>query len=71
MSNYVVKSLVWHTRDLNYYYPAKDGEPPVTVSLEHLTDERIARLIDLGAVEPAGGKSPKKAEKKEQVEEAK
>ena len=58
MSKYVVRRNIWHTGDNLYYFPAKPGEPPTLVSMDHVTQERIDALLAQGIIAPA--KAPAK-----------
>lgn len=71
---YEVKKLIWWTGDPpNYYYPARPGEDPVLVTMDHLSEERLARVLELGAVvewkDPVSEKVQKKSEKASEVNE--
>lgn len=46
MTNYLVKFAIWHTGEDRHY------DAGAVVTLPHLDEETIARLVELGVVEP-------------------
>ena len=60
---YIVKRNIWHTGDHCYYFPAKAGDKPTVVSMDHLGKERIEALVAGGIIEPVA--QPKKRGKQD------